>query len=148
MRLVLTPLIIPAAGSVWLTIVFWRDWRSHPIANPGAFPEWAAVVLLAAAAAWCLFLMWRTTAPSRLEPQTDITRACDFSENVGGLLERERHIYKMSNKAFADAMATANSDRLWTPHDQSRSNTRGLVLGVLTLALLPVLIVLLKLFGF
>jgi hypothetical protein len=92
--------------------------------------------------------MWRTSAPSRLEQQTDITRACDFSMNVGGVLEHERHIYKMSNQAFAGAIATANADRVWTPQDQSQSNKRGLIVAILTLAMLPLLIGLLKLLGF
>ena len=147
-RLVLNPLVIPVAGSAWLTRMALRDWRTNPIADPDAFPEWAVVAGLVAATAWCLFLLWHTTAPSRLEPQTEITRACDFSGNVSAFFDRERHIYRMRNKAFADAMAAENRDRVWTAENQARSTTRNLVVAVLTLASLGALVGLLRLMGF
>lgn len=147
-RLILNPLIIPVVGFAWLTTVFWRSFRANPIADPGPFPEWGVVALFAAAMAWCVFLLWRTTAPSRLDPQTDITRSCDFSADVSRFLEKERRIYAIRNKPFADAMATLNADRLWTAADQARSTRAGLVVAVLTLASLAGVVGLLKLMGF
>jgi hypothetical protein len=148
LRLVFHPLIIPVLGFSWLTTVFWRDFRTTPIADPGGFPEWAAVALLLTALAWCVFLLWRTTAPSRLEPQTDITRSCDFSEDVSGFLEKERRIYALSNKTFADALASLNVNRVWSAEEQKRSRKRELWVAALLLASLLGAIGLLKLFGF
>ncbi len=104
-------------------------------------------VLLAAALAWCVFVLWRSTGPSRLDPQTDITRACDFSEDVGGWLEKERRIYALSNKSFADRMVAMNADRAWTAGDQSRSTKVQFVLAVLMLAGLAAIAGLVKLMG-
>jgi hypothetical protein len=128
--------------------MFWRDFRSDPIVNPGPVPEWAVVTLLGAAFAWCVFLLWRTTAASRIDPQTEVTRSCDFSENVAGFLEKERRIYALGNKPFFDEMKALNTDRLWTTEDQARSMKFGLVTAVLMLAGLAGLVGLLKLLGF
>ena len=148
LRLVFHPLIIPVLGFSWLTTVFWRNFRTTPIADPRGFPEWAAIGLLLTALAWCVFLLWRTTAPSRLEPQTDITRSCDFSEDVSGFLEKERRIYALANKSFADALAALNVNRVWTAEEQTKSRKRELWVAALLLASLLGAIALLKFFGF
>jgi len=49
------------------------------------------------------------TKPSRLEPQTEITRACDFSADVSQLFARERRLYAMRNETFAKAFEAANA---------------------------------------
>ena len=148
LRLVFHPLIIPVAGFAWLTTVFWRSFRTSPVPEPGRFPEWAVIGLLVAALAWCVFLLWRTTAPGRLEPQTDITRSCDFSEDVSGFMEKERRIYALSNKSFADAFTALNVSRVWTAEEQTRSRKREWVVAALLLASLLGAIGLLKFFGF
>jgi hypothetical protein len=107
----------------------------------------AVVLFLFAVTAWCLYPMWRTTAPSRLESQTEITQSCDFSQDVSGMLERERRIYALRDKAFADAMEAGNRDRVWTPEEQARSMKLGFMLGVGMLALLAGIVGVLKLMG-
>jgi hypothetical protein len=147
MHLVLNPLIIPVAGFAWMTTVFWKSFRSNPISDPGPFPEWAIVAGLAAAMAWCVFVLWQSTAPTRLESQTDITRSCDFSEEVSGLFEKPRRIYSMRNKSFADRMAALNADRIWTAGDQTRSSKFQFVVAVLMLAALAAIAGYIKLTG-
>jgi hypothetical protein len=144
LHLILNPLIIPILGFAWLTTIFVKQ---APLPDVGRFPGWIVYVLLAAALAWCVFVLWRSTGPSRLDPQTDITRACDFSEDVGGWLEKERRIYALSNKSFADRMAAMNADRVWTAGDQSRSTKVQFVLAVLMLAGLAAIAGLVKLMG-
>ena len=148
LQLLINPLIIPVAGFLWLTTVFWRSFRTNPIIDPGRFPEWAVVAFLAAALAWCVFVLWRSTAPGRLDPQTDITRSCDFSEDVSAWLEKERRIYALSNKSFADAMAVLNVSRVWTAEEQKRSRKYEWVVAALLLASLLGAIGLLRFFGF
>jgi hypothetical protein len=70
---------------------------------------------------WCTFLMWQTSRASRLDPLTNVTRACDFSEDVSEFYEKERRIYAIKNKTFAESFAALNRDRAWTMDDQSRS---------------------------
>jgi len=147
LRLVINPLIIPVVGSAWLGLNALDGWRHNPIADPGRVPEWAVVLFLFGVTVWCLFLVWRTTAPSRLESQTEITQSCDFSQDVSGTLERERRIYSLRNKAFAEAMEAGNRALVWTPEQQARSMKLGFILGVGILALLAGLVGLLKLLG-
>jgi hypothetical protein len=147
LHLVLNPLIIPVAGFIWLITVFRNAFQASPMTDQGPFPEWGVLAFLAAALAWCVFLLWRTTGPTRLDPQTEITRSCDFSEDVSGFLEKERRIYALRHKPFADAMAMLNADRMWTADDQTRSRKLGFVYAVLALASLAGLVGLLKLFG-
>ena len=82
-----------------------------------------------------------------LEPQTDVTRSCDFSEDVSYFFERERRIYALINKAFAEALAALNAERAWTAADQSRSKKLALVAAVLTLAVVGGVAALLALTG-
>ena len=103
--------------------------------------------LLAVTSVWSVFLMWQTTRASRLDPQTDVTRSCDFSEDVSYLFERERRIYALRNKTFAEALAALNAERAWTAADQSRSKKLALVTAVLTLAVLGGIAALLALTG-
>ena len=82
---------------------------------------WSFFAIFVAGIAWCCGLWWRTTAPDRVVRQTEVTLACDFTRDVSEVFERERHIYAMRNKAFADALASANADRAWTAADQAHS---------------------------
>jgi hypothetical protein len=144
LQFIFNPLVIPALGFTWMTSVFVNQ---RPLPDIGPFPGWGVFVLLGAALAWCVFILWRTTAPGRIDPQTDITRACDFSEDVSGWLEKERRIYALSNKPFADRMAALNTDRVWTAGDQTRSMKAQFLYAVLMLAALAALAGLVKWMG-
>jgi succinate dehydrogenase/fumarate reductase-like Fe-S protein len=87
----------------------------------GALIGWGLFALMAANVVWCTFLMWQTSRASRLDPLTNVTRACDFSEDVSEFYEKERRIYAIKNKTFAESFAALNRDRAWTMDDQSRS---------------------------
>ena len=144
MNLILNPLIIPVLGFTWLTSVFWKE---APLPDIGPFPGWGVFVALAAAWLWCVFCVWRSTATSRLDSLTEITRACDFSEDVGGWLEKQRRIYSIRDKSFADRMVAMNADRVWSAGDQSRSMKVQFWLAVLMLAGLAAIAGLVKLMG-
>lgn len=143
--LVFTPLVIPALGAAWLASkVLEGGLVERPLTEAGVLSEWGLFVLLAAASSWSLFLMWRTTLDRRLDPQTELTCACDFSGDVSEFFERERHIYKIRNPAFAQAMAELNADRVWTAENQARSKRTLLAVAVLVVVMLAALGVLLK----
>ena len=147
MHSILNPLIIPVLGFMWLSSIFFKEFATTPIPALGWFPGWGIPVALAAALAWCVFVLWRSTATSRLDPQTEITRSCDFSEDVSGFLEKERRIYALRNKSFADRMAAMNADRVWTAGDQTRSTKLQFVMAVLMLAALAAIAGYIKLTG-
>ena len=68
-----------------------------------------------------IFITAREARFLRVPPLTEITRACDFSDNVGFPLGRRR-FYAIRNAAFADAFTKANHDRLWTDAIRKRDD--------------------------
>ena len=71
-----------------------------------------------------IFLTAREARFLRVPPLTEITRACDFSDNVGFPFGRRR-FYAIRNPAFADAFTRANQDRLWTDAIRKRDDWIG-----------------------
>jgi hypothetical protein len=57
---------------------------------------------------------------------------------VSQLFEGERHIYRMRNQSFAEALAAANADRVWTDQDQVRSRRRMHIVAAVFLALIVI----------
>ena len=119
MSFFLTPLVIPVVGSAWVASKVYPSMEG--VTGTGALVGWGLFALMAANMVWCTFLMWQTSRASRLDPLTNVTRSCDFSEDVSEFYENERRIYAMKNKTFAESFATLNRDRVWSTGDQSRS---------------------------
>jgi hypothetical protein len=71
---------------------------------------------------WCLVIAWWSSRAARVERQTEVTRACDFSDDVSWLWERERRLYALRNQQFAQAFADANQGRMWVEDDDRRSH--------------------------
>ena len=138
MTMLFHPLIIPVIGSVWVARMMLTGVQDMSLADPGARLGWSLVMLMVFGAIWSAFLLWQTTRASRLDPLTEITRSCDFSEDVGYFFEKERRIYAMRNEQFARAFATLNAGRGWTEADQKRSNTLSFRYAVLMLVTLGV----------
>jgi len=130
------PLIIPVAGSAFiLTKVLPEALPLSPFATDGRV-AWALTAVLTFACLWSLFLLWRVAIRRGVPPQTEITLACDFSEDVSQLFEGERHIYRMRNAAFAQGLATLNRDRVWTEQHQAGSRRRMHVTAIAGLAII------------
>ena len=68
-----------------------------------------------------VFITGREARFLRVPPLTDITSACDFSDNVGFPFGRRR-FYAIRNPAFADAFSRANQHRLWTDAIRKRDD--------------------------
>ena len=119
MSFFLTPLVIPVVGSAWVMSKVYPAMEGT--SGPGALIGWGLFALMAANVVWCTFLMWQTSRASRLDSLTDITRSCDFSEDVSEFYEKERRIYSIKTKTFAETLAQLNQDRVWSKNDQSRS---------------------------
>lgn len=120
----LTPLLIPIVGSAYFGNIVLRSALDVPPGDPGAGIAWGLTALFAVIFLWSVFAAWHATRPGRVEPQTDVTRACDFSDDVSQLFEEERRIYTMRDATFADAFYAANRDRNWTAADDARSSRR------------------------
>ena len=83
-----------------------------------------------------IFLTEREARFLRVPPLTEITRACEFSDNVGFPFGRRR-FYAIRNSAFAEAFTRANEQRLWTDAIRKRDERiSGIVVGALLIAAL------------
>jgi hypothetical protein len=80
----------------------------------------------------------RATRTLRVPAQTDVTRACDFSDDRSLPLEGERRVYALRDAAFAAALAAANRDRAWTPAARARARWRLAATGAAAVAGLAV----------
>jgi hypothetical protein len=85
---------------------------------------------------WSVVLAWLITRRHRLEPQTEMSRAVDFSEDLSDAFERARHIYSFRSFQFAQAFSLANRDRHWTADDQSRMRRNSTIVVIIMLALI------------
>jgi hypothetical protein len=130
------PLIIPIVGSLFfLRIVLPTAVTTSPFAE-GGWIAWGLPALFIFIILWTSFLLWRLAHERDMPPQTEITQACDFSGNVSQLFEGERHIYRLRNETFAQALAKLNPDRVWTDAEQAGSRRRMHVTAVVMLALI------------
>lgn len=139
--------IIPVVGSSIIAYMIFQAVKSMSLADPAGRFGWSIFAVMIGAIVWCVGLWWRVSAPDRVEHQTEITLACDFSRDVSEMFERERHIYAMRNQAFADAFAAANANRAWTAEDQAHSIRYSWVYSLGFVAALAVVAWLLGVFG-
>ena len=119
----LWPVLIPMIGFAWLfklTVVIALDEQARGGMN--AKYLWGLPALFALGLLWCLVVAWWSSRAARVEKQTEVTRACDFSDDVSWFFERERRIYALRNQHFAQALADANRGRLWVEDDDRRSH--------------------------
>ena len=136
MTMLLNPLIIPVIGFAWLAKLVSNGVGGMSFSDPGGRLGWSLVALMVVGGMWSVYVLWESTRAARLDPRTNITRSCDFSEDVSYAFEKERRIYAMQNQDFARALATLNADRVWTEADQSRSNKLSFISALALLATL------------
>ena len=120
----LTPLLVPLAGTAYVFFKTMPDVGDVPSNASAAWAAWGIPAVMAFGFLWCFFIAWVISRSSRIAQQTEITRACDFSDDVSRLFERRRHIYAVRDRSFFDAFAAANHDRVWTEQDDARSERR------------------------
>jgi hypothetical protein len=132
---VLNPAHIATVGFAWLLYTFTRS-LADATSGSGATVAWGLLGLFVFGLLWTPAVVWWMTRPDRLEPRTDVTKACDFSGNAASPFERARHIYMLRNGAFADALGQLNRDRVWTEGDQRRMMKRSPIVALVLLAAL------------
>jgi len=123
----LWPVLIPMAGAGYVLMLTLRiALEEQSRGGTNAKYVWGVPALFAFILLWCLMIAWWSSRAERVEKQTEVTRACDFSDDVSWFFERERRMYAMRNQAFAQALGDANRDRVWTADDDQRSERRML----------------------
>ena len=128
----LWPVLIPMVGAAWfLNLTLRIALEEQARGEMAARYIWGMPALFGFILAWCLAIAWWSSRNARVERQTEVTRACDFSDDVSRIWERERRIYALRNERFARAFADANAGRAWTRDDDRRSyRVWSAVLGV------------------
>ena len=128
--IIFTPMLIPIVGSIIMGSIALRAVLGISPGESYARLAWGLPGLFLAICLWSIYCAWEMTRADRVERQSDVTIACDFSDDVSWFFERERRIYAMRNETFARALADANRDRVWTPADDKRSGRLSVVLLV------------------
>jgi hypothetical protein len=126
LRLFINPMIIALLGSGYFFVLTLRIALGTPADDQNLKYVWGMPALFAGICLWTLAITWWDGRVERMEKQSDVTRACDFSDDVSWFWERERRIYAMQNQSFAQALADANRDRVWNEDDDRRSGRRML----------------------
>jgi hypothetical protein len=130
-----TPAVLSLFGAVAVSAILWIVFiqGGENLSLNGRLYALAGIVSLLG------FGIWTTAREARfvrVPPLTEITKAAEFSENVGFPFGRRR-LYAIRNRAAADAFRTANQDRLWTDAIRKRDAwVSGLVFAVLIVAAL------------
>ena len=118
----LWPVLIPMIGAGWFFMLTLRIALEEEARGDMASRYiWAMPALFAFILVWCVAIAWWSSRSIRVERQTEVTKACDFSDDVSRLWERERRIYALRNERFARALTDLNAGRVWTPDDDLRS---------------------------
>ena len=144
---VASPMLLPIVGFGWMTTIWLKDGESMSRALSGltgAISSGAVLrdglaalgpalpLLLPALVVACLVAMVYQTRPFRVPKQSEVTRACDFSDDIGDPIVGRRRVYSIRDAAFAEAFTAANETRLWTVADDVEASYRyGFVLVVL-----------------
>ena len=118
----LWPVLITMIGAGWFLMLTLRIALEEEARGDLASRYiWGMPGLFAFILVWCVAIAWWSSRSIRVERQTDVTKACDFSDDVSRIWERERRIYAIRNERFARAFADANAGRAWTRDDDRRS---------------------------
>ena len=118
----LWPVLIPMAGAGWFLVLTLRIALEEEARGDLASRYiWGLPALFAFMLGWCVAIAWWSSRSIRVERQTEVTLACDFSDDVSRLWERERRIYALRNERFARALTDVNAGRLWTRDDDLHS---------------------------
>ena len=135
-----TPALLSFIGAVAVAAILWTIFiqGGEGVSRDARLYALGGIAMLVGLG---IFIPLREGRFLRVPPLTEITRACDFSDNVGFPFGRRR-LYAIRNPTFAEAFARANHDRLWTDAIRKRDDwISGTVVGVLVLAALIVWLV-------
>lgn len=130
------PVLIPMIGAGWFFQLTLRMMFDTPRTDPYSKYAWGPPAFFGAIVLWCLVISWYSSRALRVEKQSEVTQACDYSDDVSWLFERERRVYGMRNERFARAFSAANNARGWSADDDRRSYwIRGVTYTVAAIAL-------------
>lgn len=128
-----SPLLIPLAGSCVMGALFFRSLLEMMNDPNGRLIALGLLALLAAIAGSSIVGAWRANRPYRVPRSTDVSRAFDYSDNLGSVVTGTRRVFAIRSSAFAEAFTAANRDRLWTDAIRQRDSRRTTIFAVCVL---------------
>ena len=136
---ILWPVLIPMIGAGWFFQLTLRMMFETPSADPYSKYAWGPPAFFGAIILWCLVISWYSSRALRVEKQSEVTQACDYSDDVSWLFERERRVYALRNERFAREFSAANNTRRWSADDDRRSHwIRGATYSVAAILIIVV----------
>jgi hypothetical protein len=79
---------------------------------------------------WTAIGAWKVPWYGRVPPQTNVTRAFDFTDNEAQLFEPERRRYYIRNEMFAERFVALNTDRQWDARGSQATRAKWLAIAV------------------
>jgi hypothetical protein len=138
-------LLIPLAGSIVLTALIYRPLLNESAGNAQArllgFGVFGFLMLGAVAS---VVGAWWSNRYFRVQRPTEITQAFDFSDNLVPVSISPRRVFALRNAAFAEALTTANRERLWTDELRDKDTRRSGVVAILLIVVALVVWIFLK----
>ena len=142
-----SPLLIPLVGSCVMGALFFRPLLEIMNDPNGRWIALGLFALLAAIAGSSIVGAWRANRPYRVPRSTEVSRAFDYSDNLGSVVTGTRRVFAIRSSAFADAFTAANRDRLWTDEIRQRDRRRTTIFSVCVLLAVVVAWALTKMSG-
>jgi hypothetical protein len=131
-RLVLTYfqsfLIVPVVGAAYLAWVTLPTAAGTTADQPAGRWAWGLVAALVGLCVASLIAMGPATRRFRVPPQTSITRAFDYSDELGNMVEGRRRAYAIQDGGFAERFRSVNGELAWTREHERRGLWRVAVL--------------------
>lgn len=134
-----SPLIISLAGATIMGFLLGGDLIEGILDPTTRLIALAIAAALAAAALSSIIGAWWSFRFERMPKQTEITRACDFSDNLGNIFIGQRRVFAIRNPRFAEAFAAANRERLLTDAIRKSDGRRNSMLALGGLVLLVII---------
>lgn len=142
-----SPLLIPLVGPCVMGALIFRPVVEMMNEPNGRWVALGLFAFLAAAAVSSVVGAWRANRPYRVPRSTEVTRAFDYSDNLGSVITGTRRVFAIRSSGFAEALTAANRDRLWTDEIRQRDRRRTTIFSVGVLLAVVVVWALTKMAG-
>ena len=117
-------LIIPAAGAAYLASVTLPAAAGTTADQPAWRWAWWLVAAFVAICIASLIAIVPATRRFRVPPQTSITRAFDYSDELGNVVEGRLRVYAIQDGGFAERFASVNGELAWTVEQEKLGRWR------------------------
>jgi hypothetical protein len=130
-HLLVTPLMIPVVGGLYFANMIFRttNWLTDSaVTRQGSL---ALIALFLLPVVISAVASWRATRFFLVPRRDEITIACDYSDELGGMFVGRHRAFMFRNRECASAFVAANRDRIWAEADNARTNRRQMAFAIM-----------------